>query len=275
MAPRGSESVSEKAMRTFKLLLAFDGSDFAGWQIQPGLRTVQGVIQDLFSRVTGSSVIIVGSSRTDSGVHALGQVAVARDVDWKVDAKALSRAVTMRLPADISLLACEEVSEDFHPIRQALCKRYEYRLRFGGLLDPFVHRYAWHVPYRLNVEAMQLAAQHLLGQHDFRSFQASGADRRSTIRHVTRLELQPIQHGVHGLEVVLGIEANGFLYNMVRNIVGTLVEVGRGKESPDWVLSVLHQRDRSYAGPTAPARGLYLVRVDFPRAEQMVEAVTA
>jgi tRNA pseudouridine38-40 synthase len=148
-------------------------------------------------------------------------------------------------------------------------------MRFGGLLDPFVQRYSWQIPYRINVEAMQRAAQHLLGEHDFRSFQASGADRRSTVRHVTCLELNPLPCGVHGLEVVLGIEANGFLYNMVRNIVGTLVEVGRGKESPDWVLAVLHERDRNYAGPTAPARGLYLVRVDFPRTEPLVEAVIA
>jgi tRNA pseudouridine38-40 synthase len=254
-------------MRTFKLLLAFDGSEFAGWQIQPGCRTVQGQVQDLLSDLTGSPVIVVGSSRTDSGVHALGQVAVARNVDWKVDAKALARALRMRLPLDISLLACEEVDESFHPIRHAICKRYEYRLRFGGIVDPFVHRYAWQVYYPLDVAAMQTAANFLVGRHDFRSFQASGANRVTTVRNVTSLELVPAAMGQYGWEVVLGIEANGFLYNMVRNMVGTLVEVGRGKENPEWVRSVLQRCDRAAAGPTAPARGLYLVRVDFPVAQ--------
>ncbi len=248
----------------YRLVLAYDGTDYAGWQIQPGKRTVQGQLERVLAKLFETRIVTVGSGRTDAGVHALGQVAVAREVPWRVDAHTLKRVLNTKLPDDISILDCTEASPKFHPIRESTGKRYEYRLRSGGASDPFAQRFMWQTFYRLDVDAMREGAKHLLGRHDFKSFQAIGGRSRTTVREVRMLEIEEVQRKWDGVELRLGIEANGFLYNMVRNIVGTLVEVGRRKRPPEWIAEVLASCDRNRAGPTAPPNGLCLVRVDFP-----------
>ncbi len=166
----------------FKLLLAYDGADFAGWQFQPGKRTVQGVLEHTLARFCHTRVVVIGSGRTDSGVHARGQVASARIPDWRAGHEALQRALQRNLPSDISLLHCEQVAPTFHPIRQSIGKRYEYRIRWSEPKDPFSKRYYWQMYRPLDVELMRQAAACLLGRQDFKSFQTTGSLRKSTIR---------------------------------------------------------------------------------------------
>jgi tRNA pseudouridine38-40 synthase len=253
--------------RSFKLTIAYDGTDFAGWQVQPQQETVQQAIQRALLAVTGETVQVVGSGRTDSGVHALGQVASCRIGRWRASAADLIRALNANLPDSIVIRDCVDMPDDFHAIRDAVGKRYRYQIRLGGPRDVFEYRYRWHLHRPLDMDAMRQAAAHFVGRHDFASFQASGADpKKTTTRHIRACELieqettsEDVQHWA------IEVEADGFLYNMVRNIVGTLVEVGHGKQSPDWIAEVIEARNRCAAGPTAPAHALFLVWVDYPQ----------
>lgn len=251
--------------RTFKLTLAYDGTDFAGWQVQPGKPTIQSMIERALLRVTGDQIRLVGSGRTDSGVHALAQVASCSLPVWRDTCDRLADALNANLPDTIVVTESLDAPPGFHAIRDAIGKRYRYQLQLGGRRDAFQHRYRWHLRGRFDVDRMSAAANRLVGKHDFASFQATGSDRKSTIRRVTACELLPQQtSNAAGLHLALEVEADGFLYNMVRNIVGTLVEVARGKRPPEWIDEVIAARDRDTAGPTAPAKGLFLVRVDYP-----------
>jgi tRNA pseudouridine38-40 synthase len=248
-------------MRTIKLTLAYDGTAYAGWQVQPGVATVQGELERVLEGITGERVRVAASGRTDSGVHALGQM-VSFDTQARLPADAFRRALNAALPEDIAVVAAEEAVEGFHALRDARRKRYRYVVDDGRPADVFRRRYAWHVHWPLDAVAMHRAGQGLVGEHDFASFQTVGSPRESTVRHVYDLSVQrqppPDAHLVY-----IEVEANGFLYNMVRAIAGTLVEVGRGAREDGWPAAALAQRDRSAAGRTAPPQGLFLLWVKY------------
>lgn len=250
-------------MRTLKLTVCYDGTDFAGWQTQPGRRTVQGVLEEALAPVTGT-LRTLASGRTDAGVHALGQV-VRVQTEAPYPAAAILDAVNARLPADVAALTCEEAEPGFHPIADAVGKTYRYLLHDGPRRDIFLRRTSWKLWTPLSTSAMQSAAAVLYGRHDFRSFQSSGSQRKTTVRTVRRLQ---VQRGFENCEhlIAVEVEADGFLYNMARAIVGTLVEVGRGKRDERWLAGVLAACDRSQAAQTAPPQGLFLVRVEYPAA---------
>jgi tRNA pseudouridine38-40 synthase len=247
--------------RSLKLTLAYDGTDFAGWQIQPTARTVQGTVQSILARITGEPVNLVGSGRTDAGVHALGQVASFETSSGHA-CDVFCRALNAELPDDIAVLSVEEAPTGFHARGWARRKRYRYVFHDSGMRDVFARRYCWPVPYRLDETAMQRGAAALVGKHDFSSFETSGSERESSVRTIFAIDItRPL--GDRPYELHLEIEADGFLYNMVRAIAGTLVLVGRGVRTEAWVAEALAAWNRSAAGPTAPAQGLFLLWVKY------------
>ncbi|MEM1070668.1 MAG: tRNA pseudouridine(38-40) synthase TruA [Planctomycetota bacterium] len=250
--------------RTFKLTIEYDGTEFAGWQVQPGKETIQGSLQRAVQALVGEHANVIGSGRTDAGVHALGQVASCQFA-WQDSTERLTMALNAHLPDAIVVTKVEEAVAGFHAIRDALGKRYRYQLQLGGRRDPFQSRYRWHIHHQLNAEAMAQAASHFLGCHDFRGFQSTGSERKTTIREIRACEVFSQSNMLSDrIHLAIEIEADGFLYNMVRTMVGTLVEVGRGKRPPDWIDELLATRERAQAGQTAPPQGLWLVRVDYP-----------
>ncbi len=250
-------------VRCIKLIIAYDGTDFFGWQRQSEARTVQATVEDALAITTGASrVRLLASSRTDTGVHAIGQCATFRTADWQAPAANLALAVNTRLPPDVIVRSAREVPMTFNPIRDALGKRYRYSIYASRVSDPLGRRQAWWVKKLLNIEAMQAAAQCLLGTHDFASFQTSGSPRVSTVRTVRAIDIE-CQPYLDGQFITIEVEADGFLYNMVRNIVGTLVFVGRGRRTVDWVSEALAMLDRKQTGQTAPAAGLCLLEIFF------------
>lgn len=254
--------VTLQHMRSFKLTVAYDGGEFSGWQWQTGRRTVQGVLEEALHRITGESFRITSSGRTDAGVHALGQVVSFASATY-LSPEVLLRALNANLPDDVRVLEAEEARAGFHAIDDAIGKRYRYLLQEGPVPNLFARRYAWFVRSPLDLEAMQRAARALVGRHDFKSFETAGSPRVSTVRTVHDLTVDR-QTGLDGRPLVLvEIAADGFLYNMVRNIVGTLREVGLGRRDASWPGEVLQQRDRRRAGMTAPPHGLYLLQVFF------------
>jgi len=248
-------------MRCWKLIVAYDGTGFSGWQWQPARRTVQGELETAIRKVTGEQLRVVASGRTDAGVHALGQ-AVSFASGWRLTSDILARALNANLPDDVVVREASEVRAGFNAIDDAVSKRYRYVIHNGPQRDVFSRRYAWHLHYPLDVAAMDQAAQSLRGRHDFKSFETSGSARVSTVRTIEQIGVAPAD-AAFGSCIRLEIEADGFLYNMVRNIVGTLVLVGRGKKPVVWPSEVLAQRDRRTAGATAPPQGLYLLEVRF------------
>ena len=247
-------------MPHFKLTLAYDGTAYHGWQVQPQQRTIQGTIEQAILKLTGQAVRVTASGRTDAGVHALGQVA-SFSAECRLTLGELQTALSALLPDDIAVLGVEEVPAGFHPIRDARWKCYRYVIHNGPIRDVFARRYAWHIVQALDASAMQRAATALVGTHDFSSFETAGAPRETSVRTVTRLEVRG-EDAKPG-QIIIEIVADGFLYNMVRAIVGTLVEVGRGAEAESWPAEVLAACDRSAGGPTAPPQGLYLVYVVY------------
>ena len=248
-------------MRHIKLTVMYDGTDYVGWQVQPNGVSVQEKLEAAWLEITGEETRFTASGRTDSGVHARAQVCGLR-TNSDLPCERIAFALTATTPFDISVLKAEEAPDGFDPIRHATGKTYRYQVQFGPVLDVLNRHQRWFVPRPMNLEAMREAANMLLGEHDFASFQAKGSDRVSTVRHVSELRIEHFQESVFDyLDIV--ISANGFLYNMVRNIVGTLVRIGVGKEEPHWILSVLESKDRRAAGETAPAHGLFLERVEY------------
>ena len=248
-------------MRSIKLTLAYDGAAYAGWQVQPGQATVQGVLEAALERITGEPIRVIASGRTDAGVHALEQVASFR-TGSDLAAGVFARALNAELPHDVAVLAAAEAPEGFHALRDAVRKRYRYVIHDGPVRDVFRRHYCWWHHGRLDAEAMDRAARPLVGRHDFSSFQSSGAERASSVRTIYEIGVGRGQGGDARL-ITIEVEANGFLYNMVRAIVGTLVEVGRGARSEPWVAEVLAAADRRAAGSNAPPQGLFLVHVDY------------
>jgi tRNA pseudouridine38-40 synthase len=247
--------------RTLKLTLAYDGTDFAGWQIQPNARTVQGSLREVLDRMAGEPVNLIGSGRTDTGVHALGQVA-SFETTSRHSCELIHRALNAELPDDIAVLSVEEAPAGFHAIRWARRKRYRYVIHDSNARDVFESRYCWQLAYCLDDAAIKRAAEALLGTHDFSSFESGGPHRESSVRTVFAIDVAR-PYADRPFELHLEIEADGFLYNMVRVIVGTLVPVGRGVQAEHWVRQVLEAQNRSAAGPTAPPQGLFLLWVQY------------
>jgi tRNA pseudouridine38-40 synthase len=260
-------------MRTLKLILAYDGTHYVGWQAQGEQRTVQRTLEQAWKEIAQEEVRVLASGRTDSGVHALGQVARI-GTRTRLEADVVQRALNASLPNDLVVLSVEEAPSSFHPIRDAKSKRYRYVIHDGPLADVFCRHFSWKVWQRLDAEKMHRAAQPLLGEHDFRSFQTSGSDRKTTVRKVTDLFVRRGERTQSDL-ITIEIEANGFLYNMARVIVGTLAEVGRGARDESWPLAVLDACDRRAGGTTAPPQGLFLVSVRYKDAPRDVGRPTA
>ena len=247
-----------ESMRTIKLLIEYDGTNYSGWQIQPKSPTIQGVIEEKLKLLTREDICLIGSGRTDSGVHAFGQVSHF----WtkgKMDVHSIQRALNSLLPPDIVIKEVKEVEEGFHARKQSKSKVYEYRILNHPIRSVFHHGYAWHIPQRLDWEEIRIATEKLIGEHDFSSFRSVGSPTRTAIRKMIRAEWKMSREGLMRFE----IEANGFLKQMVRTIVGTLVEVGKGKISAEDFGEVLASKDRKKAGPTAPAHGLFLKEVKY------------
>ncbi|MET0849533.1 MAG: tRNA pseudouridine(38-40) synthase TruA [Candidatus Rokuibacteriota bacterium] len=247
-------------MPVVRLTLAYEGADFHGWQVQPDRPTVQGCLAATCARIVGAPVKVVGASRTDAGVHALRQVASVTG-PIRLEPARLGRALNALLPASIRVVDARLAPDGFDARRSALGKRYLYLIDRGAVADPFLRRHAWHAPYRLDAVSMRTALPALLGKHDFSAFCAAPGRARSPICTVRSLRVIARRDRLAVL-----LSADAFLHHMVRNVVGSLVEVGRGARPAPWLAEVLEGRDRGRAGPTAPAHGLVLVRVLYPAA---------
>jgi tRNA pseudouridine38-40 synthase len=245
-------------MRNIRLLIEYDGTNYRGWQVQPKGSTIQGMIEDKLALLTGEPVHLIGSGRTDAGAHAFGQVAHFRTKS-KMDVRTFQRALNSLLPPDILIQKVKEVEEGFHARNQSKSKVYEYRILNRNLRSVFHRGYAWHIPQRLDLEEVKKAARNLIGEHDFSSFRSTGTPTRTAVRRVIRAEWKRGRGGLIRFE----IEANGFLKQMVRAVVGTLVEVGRGKISAEEFRKIIESKDRKKAGSTAPAHGLFLKEVKY------------
>jgi len=245
-------------MRNIKLLIEYDGTNYLGWQVQPKGPTIQGILEERLGLLTGEKIRLFGSGRTDSGVHAIGQVAHFK-TESSMETHRMQRALNSLLPPDIMIQKMEEVEESFHARKHSKSKVYEYRILNRDLRSVFHRGYVWHIPQRLDFKEMGKATQYLTGEHDFSSFRSVGSPTRTTVRKVTRAEWKRGRSGLVRFE----IEANGFLKQMVRAIIGTLVEVGKGKMSAVEFRRILESKERSKAGPTAPAHGLFLKEVKY------------
>ena len=255
-------------MRTIKLTLAYDGTDYVGWQRQARGRSVQGELERALEEIEGRRVTVTGAGRTDAGVHALGQVASVQ-LAHGIEMPDLFRALNAKLPPDVRLLAAEAVAGGFHARYAARCKTYRYNLAFGAVASPFTRRYAWHFRESLDFDAMRAAAARLHGRHDFAAFQAVGTEVASTVRtiHSVAVESGSAELGTPlpavAPPVIIEVVGDGFLRHMVRIIVGTLVAVGAGRVPAAGLGAIVASRARERAGPTAPPHGLFLVAVDY------------
>ena len=249
--------------RVFALTIAYDGSNYAGWQYQTNAITVQQRIEEAAEQVLGVRTRVFGSGRTDSGVHAIGQVARLATTAWRHTASTLVPAMNRYLPRDIAVRAAREARTDFDPVRSSKSKRYRYTIRSAPCECPLNRHLHWYFPRTLHVEPMQQAAQYLIGCHDFKAFQTIGSRRLTTVRTVRDLSIVKLPNR-DGFDLLIEIEADGFLYNMVRNIVGALIEVGRDRYAPYWMEEILLSKSRDGAGMTAPAHGLLMLHVEYP-----------
>jgi tRNA pseudouridine38-40 synthase len=245
-------------VKNFKIIIEYDGTHYHGWQRQKEEPTIQGEIEKALLTITAKNVIVNGSGRTDAGVHAYGQVANFR-CDTKLAPEILQKGLNSLLPDDIVIKACCQAASNFHARYDVKSKIYHYKI-FNHPIPPAIHhQYIWFIRKRLNIHAMRVAITHIIGSHDFKAFEGSGSPRAHTIRHVIAAEMLETESG----QICFQIEADGFLRYMVRNIVGTLVDVGLSKLSTDDFKLILESSDRTNAGATAPAHGLYLMEVKY------------
>lgn len=280
------------AVRTLKLTLAYDGTAYVGWQRQTEGTSIQGLLEEAVERIEGQAVTITGAGRTDAGVHALGQVASV-DIISTLACDAYARALNAVLPIDVRVRAVEEAPSGFHARYAARAKTYRYRLLLTSVASPFESRYAWHVTHALDRSAMREALDACRGRHDFTAFQSTGTDVRETVRSITdvrfltvdagprpnpgasapafwgepRADARPGASGAEATLLIVELTGDGFLRHMVRAIVGTLVDIGRGRWPAAEMAAIVASRDRARAGPTAPAHGLFLVAVDYAGAD--------
>jgi len=255
----GENSIEKKDMqkKRVRLIVAYDGTNYHGWQVQPGVVTIESELNRCLSALLQEEIQVIGASRTDSGVHALGNVAVF-DTTARMPAEKISYALNQRLPEDIRIQKSEEVAADWHPRHCDSRKTYEYHIYRGEFPMPIKRLYSLHTYQKLDVAKMQEAASYLEGEHDFKSFCQTGAQVESTVRTIYKVEVVE-----NGAELIIRVCGNGFLYNMVRIIVGTLLEVGQGKKKPEDMKQIIEAKDRAAAGPTAPAHGLLLYQYEF------------
>ena len=244
-------------MKRIGIIVAYDGTNYSGWQIQPNGITIQGVLNETLSKLLGEEIQVMGASRTDAGVHALGNVAVF-DTNTRIPGEKISYALNQFLPDDIRIQLSEEVEPDFHPRYCDSEKTYQYRILNRRFPVPMERLYSYFYHYKLDVSLMQEAVSWLIGRHDFASFCGAGAQVRSTVRTITGIEIWR-----DGDIITLEVRGTGFLYNMVRIIAGTLIEIGNGQYPPETMRDILEARDRQAAGPTAPAHGLTLVGISY------------
>ncbi len=244
-------------MRNIKVIIEYDGTGYHGWQSQENAVSVQRVVEDAFKKLTGENIKLIGASRTDTGVHSYGQTANFL-TESKIPAEKFFLAVNCLLPPDISVVHSEEVPKDFHSRFDAKGKKYKYLIYNDRAPSALLRSRAFHVPVPLNLEAMKKAAEYIPGKKDFSAFKASGSNVKDSIRTVWGIELQKKDKIIE-----LTVSGDGFLYNMVRIIAGTLVDVGMGRIAPDELGTIIESRDRTRAGRTAPAHGLYLVEVYY------------
>ncbi len=255
-------------MRNLKLILSYDGADFAGWQVQPGRTTVQGVLASAIGRLSAENVLPQGSGRTDAGVHALAQVASVRTAS-PIPAENWARALNDILPASIRVLEVTEAAPAFHARKSARAKTYRYRIHRTAICPPFLARYVWHYPYPLKESAIIAAAGVVAGEHDFTSFAAVDPERVERMAagedaHTTNIRRIFSSTWIReGDELIYTVRGSGFLHHMVRNLVGTFLLLGKGTVTLEDLRRILEARERTAAGPTAPASGLYLVAVEY------------
>lgn len=272
---------NHKVMKNIKLLIEYDGTNYHGWQeqkiaissqlsalSQKNILTIQGILQEKLKTITGEDVKVIGSSRTDAGVHAFGQVASFL-TDSYLEPEVLQRALNSLLPEDIRILNTEEVNEAFHPRYDAVSKSYFYLISNMSISSAFLYRYAWRVPHRLDMDSMKEAGSLLKGRHDFSAFRGAGCGAKTTGRDIISFNMERLDRidfmtaGLEGDFIKIRIEANAFLRYMVRNIVGTLVEIGRGKMAAHAISDAFELKDRRKTGPTAPATGLFLEAIKY------------
>lgn len=244
-------------MKRVMLVVAYDGTSYCGWQVQPNAVTVEGVLNQKLSELLHEDIKVIGASRTDSGVHALGNVAVF-DTESRIPGEKFSYALNQRLPDDIRVQKSMEVEPDFHPRHCKCWKEYEYHIFNAEFANPIERLYSYFVYKKLNIEAMKQAAAHLVGEHDFKSFCSTATQTETTVRTIYGIDVER-----QGNLIIIKVRGNGFLYNMVRIIVGTLVQVGLGFYEADHVKEMLEAEDRTVAGPTAPACGLRLNEIFY------------
>ncbi|MEW6675067.1 MAG: tRNA pseudouridine(38-40) synthase TruA [Nitrospirota bacterium] len=269
-------------MKKIKLLLEYDGTAYQGWQAQRSevkseksevrsqrtVPTIQGVLEETIKKITGEDAKVIGASRTDAGVHALGQVAAFR-TESRLTPETIKRALNALLPQDIKVLKVSEVDDSFHPRHDAVKKTYFYIIANQRESSAFLHRYTWMVQQPLEMKSMKKAGEVLIGTHDFSSFRGAGSSSRNPVREIFSLSIERFERldfmtaSIKGEFIKIRIEANGFLRHMVRNIAGTLVEIGRGKIPADRIEEILKSHNRRLAGPTAPANGLFLERIVY------------
>lgn len=243
-------------MRNLKLTIQYDGTKYCGWQKQPNSSGIQGTIEYAIYEITREKVNIIGSGRTDAGVHALGQVANFK-TNSNIPAARIPDALNAKLPKDISIIDCQEVSDDFHSRYSATGKIYRYLIYNKPYRSPLYKDISYHVRYDLDIQKMRVEAQSLLGTHEFKGFMSSGSSVKDTVRTIHNISIEE-----SGDLIVLEVEGNGFLYNMVRILVGTLVDIGRGRiDKP--LEEIIASQDRGEAGHTAPAHGLFLKKVHY------------
>lgn len=247
-------------MHRYKLIITYDGTAYAGWQVQPSNRTIQAELESALHTLTGENITVHGSGRTDQGVHAAGQVAHI-DLGSERDSQTLCTGLNALLPADIRVLKALRVPKEFHARRSAISKEYRYFIWNGEIMPPFIRKYRAHIRKTLNVDAMKTAASHLVGRHDFAAFSANpNREVESTVRRLISLTVRR-----RGNEVLITARGDGFLYKMVRSLVGFLVRVGEGAVSQEETKAILLSRARTARVPTAPPEGLFLWRVYYPR----------
>ena len=249
-------------MRRIALTIAYDGTGYSGWQAQANAVTVEGTLRDAIRRLCGEEVLTIGASRTDAGVHALGNV-VAFDTASPIPAENWRPALNSFLPQDIRVMRSWEADAEFHPRFDAHSKRYEYRIATDEVVSPLRCRYVCGVRETLDLEAMRKGAEAFVGIHDYSAFCAAGAQTESKVRTVTLCEVYR-----EGTEIVIGVEGDGFLYNMIRILAGTLIDMGRGAKAPESMSQIIASGERAQAGPTAPPQGLTLVRIRYGTEKQ-------
>ena len=245
-------------MKRYKLVVAYDGTTFCGYQYQPGLPTIEGFINDALSKLLGENIVTIGASRTDAGVHAYGNVVVF-DSDTVIPAEKLAFALNTKLSENIRIMESSEVAADFHPRRNVIDKTYEYHINTARIMFPTERMYNYHLGHALNLKVMREAATYIEGKHDFTSFCSAKTDKEDKVRTVFQIDIEEAPR--NGL--IIRVRGDGFLYNMVRIIAGTLVKVGEGKIKPEEIPNIIAKKDRRHLGTTLPANGLFLMGIRY------------